>query len=246
MQNTNKFYLVDASQIQMTKQRDFEYQFRNQPPTLTQQKTLDRKMQDIINDETISEDEKVNRYNNTLASYLTNIQQQSHKPPMPHKETIQNIEKSDDIDPILPISERFKKKAKSLLTYLSNTGALTFNKIGETQINGKSIPGSNISDMLNQAVNSYSKTQAVGWDDFQALLNESNAPKSLLKKDLQQNTISANNQKDLDFFDTPDAAFHTPQAGALDQGNSPNKTPNHNKRRRHYRQQRKYWENHDQ
>ena len=52
---------------------------------------------------------------------------------------------------------------------------------GEIAIKSEKIPNSNISDLLNKAINPYHKVdQLAGWEKFQSLLKETNVPRSLV------------------------------------------------------------------
>lgn len=199
MQNTKKFYLIDSSNIDqlLNKHQSKE---RLKPIQKKELSRLDELMSDIISNPSLTDSEKVTEYNKVLAEFqdvaVINPKTLKHTTQLtiPTTSTTTNTEDLEEKDSkeheyLLRILKGNNKKVKDLMKILNNSNQIKLTNKGEVIIKDKKIPNSNITDLLNRAVNSkQSKVNSIitpAWNEFQELLEELNIPKSIVKKQQQ-------------------------------------------------------------
>ena len=119
LQNATKFYLVDPSQIKQGESDENEFKKRTKPLHSKELQSLDKRMLAIINDSTLSTDQKVNRYNSVLAQFQTassttqnpfSINFTNTTPQSLAKEFIP----TGNYDPLFGIPKQYKTKANRI------------------------------------------------------------------------------------------------------------------------------------
>jgi len=113
-------------------------------------------MSEILNDNTLSEDEKVTAYNNALTNYqelktTTYKKISSTRLPTLSKNSEPQLKETESLtsyNPLLAIPQRFKTKASQLWDILKKDGKVSVNDAGQVTINGNQLLGSNLSDLL--------------------------------------------------------------------------------------------------
>ena len=189
---TQKFYLIDASQLKQLLESDANFKERSKPLPLREMQTLDNEMLHVVNDPSLSTDDKVHAYNTILTKYqsINSARTPSKAITFDSEERANNIpEERVDYNPLLGISSQYQNKAKTLWSLLKHKIKVMPN--GEISINGNIIHKSNISDLLNKAVNSRLKPRNLpGWDQFNSIVEEENIPKSLLNTRYSASRIS--------------------------------------------------------
>ena len=185
MNESKKFFLVDAGQI---KKLDSIPSERSKPITEKELTKLDHKMLQIINLPSLSEEEKIKRYNQTLTEFLDLKQSKPSKPVIDTTDKLikkENTEKAASYDPMLGVSKTYRGKAEKLFSYLQQSHKMSVDDKGEVTIKGSKLPGSNITDMITKAVTPNSKLNHLpGWNQFHSFLLESNVPRTLLHQGL--------------------------------------------------------------
>ena len=227
MSEAKKYLLIDANnanQISRILENNLNKSSqRLLSPLKREVNNLDKMMAEVAQDQTLSADERVDMYEKHLNNFLTHRSLASRplaKPQNNQTVTKPKINPADD-DHLLPIPKTFKNKANSLYTYLKKL-PITYSKAGEVIINGNTVKNSNISDLLNAAVNSKAVGEyTTGWHEFQQFLRENNVPKSLLARNV---ALTIN---DVEPFSSPQSQFNTPK----DVYTTP-KTSKRNKRKR--------------
>lgn len=182
-----KFLLVDASNIDKLFKSQ-EHKERLTPMVNKELKHLDRLLLEIINNNTLSEEEKVVKYNKVLAEFQS-VSKEAIKPILkksiveaPKQAETTEVKKST-YNPTIGITQRYKSKAETLMSLLRGSGAIDVSNTGEVIIKNEKIPYSNISDLLNKAINpQYNIDRTPGWEKFESLLTDLNVPQSLLGK----------------------------------------------------------------
>lgn len=222
MSEAKKYLLIDANNTQtISKILSTNMNHNSQRLTTPYKRevtNLDTTMSEIAQDQTLSPDEKVDKYEKYLNEYL-NLRSLAGRPTaavnsVQPKEIKQDKTKAQfTIDSfLLPIPKTLKTKARSLYSYLEQL-PLDVLSSGQISINGKQIADSNISDLLNVAVNTRAvDKQVAGWDQFQKFLLDNNVPKSLLAKNVS-NTIKKKDTRattQSGFF-TPTVQYNTPR-----------------------------------
>lgn len=197
MNNAKKFYLLDASQVKLPENKPAIAETaatvaeRIKPIKKRETESLDKLMFEIANAESLSDEEKVNRYNAVLANFRV------HYNSAPQKQSWNDDSKNlsaapsqrprgktsdleDGYDAMISVGKNYQPRARKVLKLLEERGKMSVSKNGEIVIDGKPVPSSNISDLLNASVNrkAYSE-EIIGLDTFRALMDEANVPKTL-------------------------------------------------------------------
>ena len=68
-------------------------------------------------------------------------------------------------------------KAEKLMSWLDKHSNLTWEEDGTVKVYGKPLPGSNIIDLVNEAVRQRKHSEPEGWRTFAQTLKESNVPR---------------------------------------------------------------------
>lgn len=187
MTDARKFLLVDPSSMNRMSEL-FQTDQRLQPLRTTEIKRLDGQMLDIVNDQFLSEEAKVKKYNSALAEFQNLARVIPKKYDYSEHKTGESkaLEKDKSelkANHLVGIGKPYQKKANDLLELLSNFKGFKVNKTGEIQIGENELKGSNIADFLNKAVNPKAKVQYLsGWDKFQSLMSRVNVPQSLVSR----------------------------------------------------------------
>ena len=205
MNHAKKFYLIDASQLKQlhdqqpnvtSGQPKSSSTERNKTFAKRELDSLDSKLLDIINNYTLTPDEKVDQYSKALTEHTIMRQTYTSTP----AETTPTVTKQSLYNPLLGISKIYQKKARELLEMLQKSGTLSVSSNGEVAIDNTTLPGSKISDLLNASVNQKAKNreQTTGFADFVNLIDRINVPQTLITKDLKVPQFSQSLYSDSD------------------------------------------------
>ena len=192
-------------------------------PKITATANLQNQMSSVLNNDDLSETEKSQQFGETLQKF-----QLAHKKALgeTRPKLMLNNAKTEDTDDdqnrileSVPITMR--RRAKLLLNVLKNHPTLTWDKQGVVSVDGKPIPGSNIIDLVNDALRQRKGFEPKGWEHFFQGLREVNVPQDYIgnKKRwtwLQKKRKLSSPDTDEEEDDTTDA-FETPRL--------PKKTP---------------------
>lgn len=182
LHETKKFYLDDASELKNpTLSPNVNFKERTKPLINKELHYLDQIMSSIINNETLSQEDKVREYNKALAKY----QETRENINQPLNLNLNNVTSEiKKYNPLFGISKIYKNKANQLWSLLENNDDLRVQDNGEVIIKDRRIQGSNLSDLINTAVNKKFKGYHLpGWSDFQQLLIQGNIPRSIISTD---------------------------------------------------------------
>lgn len=185
MAEGNKFLLLDANEADKLF-RKYQTTDRLAPPEKRELFSLDTAMLRVINDKNMTQEEKVKIYNSTLSKFQSvkdYIPSQPPPPPSSNSTTDQRSKTHSDYKPTTGIAKQFHKKANELLAFLRRSGKVNVTGTGELIVKGETLTGSNVSDLLNKAINVKAKIdKPLGWGRFMEVVVEENVPKSLLSK----------------------------------------------------------------
>ena len=78
------------------------------------------------------------------------------------------------------LPQKFRNKGAALMERINKSNALNYNKRGELIYKGQTIPGSHISDLVNDAIRRRKNFNPTGWQVFARALQELNFPKDLI------------------------------------------------------------------
>ena len=89
---------------------------------------------------------------------------------------------------IATVPQKSKSRARALLDLLSQTD-ISWNSDGECVLDGKSVQGSNICDLLKCVLLNYKTFQPKGYDEFIQALASNNVPETLIMNTSCRNDI---------------------------------------------------------
>ena len=135
---------------------------------------LDEEMENILRRSDINDSEKITLYNQVLQRYLEYQERpKQDTPPTPIAKDLK-----EEIFMTVPVN--LKRKAEALLTRVQNDPNITWNERGEFIYQGQIVPGSNMTDLINDALRQRKTFQPHGWRDFARALRHSNVPQDLV------------------------------------------------------------------
>lgn len=138
--------------------------------------SLDKNLQDIINNDTLTDDAKVTFYNQTFSKFRDLYKKKDL--PVEPIETVGLKQNSSNVMSdqlfLAPIPKLYQNKARNLLNFLRSKAGFNIGENGDLSINGQGLSESNITDLLNKAVNPRNKLREdlAGWDTFKSYLQE--------------------------------------------------------------------------
>ena len=161
-------------------------------------------MSNILQREGMSDDQKQKLFNAELERYLELRQQKdSH---IPNVRVIDNEKGQQQAQPetqlsdavvVEPVPKTMRPRATALLNWLkTRPEVVTWDKTGQVKIEGETIPDSNISDLVSDAMRSRKNFNPIGSKEFFQALSKLNVPKDLVRnqerwKQLMGETSSA-------------------------------------------------------
>lgn len=154
---------------------------RLQPLEKKELTRLDREMADILNNEALSAERKVAKYNEILSKFQQNYSQETTSSAISTDGNKTERTVSPDYF-LFGIPKTYKNKANELKALLQNSEHIKWNSAGTIFLDGKELQGSNISDYINNAINPQSKLGNLPhWSEFYNKLQVINVPKSILR-----------------------------------------------------------------
>ena len=145
----------------------------------------DTQMSDILQRDDVSDDEKQKLFNAYFERFLE-LRRQKETPSPVNKEEQRAEPQLSDADVVEPIPRTMRPRAKALLSRLkAKPDVITWDKTrtGQVKIEGETIPGSNISDLVSDAMRSRRNFNPTGAKEFFEALNKLNVPKDLARNE---------------------------------------------------------------
>ena len=164
-------------------------------PAATTLARLDEEMKQIMDNKMLNEDEKMKLYNNVLQQFMLTKSQAMRERVVPVKwtetrsenEQLSSRSRSDDVeteimtrDIVRSLPQKFRNKGAALMDRINKSTALNYNRRGELVYKGQTIPGTHISDLVNDVIRRRKNFNPTGWQTFAAALQELNFPKDLI------------------------------------------------------------------
>ena len=151
-------------------------------PKITTTANLQNQMSSVLSNDYLSETEKSQKFGETLQKF-----QFAHKKAMGEtrpkiidpKESM-NIDTEDQNHILESVPITMRRKAKLLLNVLKNHPHLSWDKQGIVSVDGKPISGSNIIDLVNDALRHRKGFEPKGWESFFQGLREVNVPQDYI------------------------------------------------------------------
>ena len=146
-------------------------------------------MSNILQREGMSDDQKQKLFNAELERYLELRQQKESQ--IPNIRVIDNEKGQQQAQPetqlsdavvVEPVPKTMRPRATALLNWLkTRPEVVTWDKTGQVKIEGETIPDSNISDLVSDAMRSRKNFNPTGSKEFFQALSKLNVPKDLVR-----------------------------------------------------------------
>ncbi len=193
MRFTQKMALVPVERVEKSSSSQSASPVALPRDLLKEQLTsLDQKMKLILDNTSLSVEEKVNEYNRVLEDYLLFADKYYERKEIHHPEKRLSIESDDDeedtnhetdtvkIKLLSSLPPLYRKHGESILHHLKQQG-IKWDASGTVFHNGNQLQGSNIIDLMHYILRRRKKNikQPVGLDTFKVILKSANLPRKL-------------------------------------------------------------------
>ena len=169
--------LVPEEALQRYKQR----QRLETSPLMGTMMHKDTHISDILQRDDVSDDEKQKLFNAYFERFLELRRQKETPTPVKKEEQRAEPQLSND-DVVESIPKTMRPRATALLSRLkAKPDVITWDKTGQVKIEGETIPGSNISDLVSDAMRSRKNFNPTGSKEFFQALSKMNVPKDLVR-----------------------------------------------------------------
>ena len=159
----------------------------DQPPTTDVLLSLDDELRHVLDRRDMSAEDKVLQYNQLLQKHWTF--QTSHKtppttgvpatsPPPPPAPPVMVDATIEEVVKSLP--KTFPRKGRLLMERIQRNPDMGWTERGELVIKGESVPGTNLTDLVNDVVRHRKNFTPQGWQAFATGLGASNVPQDLV------------------------------------------------------------------
>ena len=183
MEYAKKMALVDPRVLESVPSQP-----RSSNPIVNIMRRLDDKMRSILDRGDLSDREKVVLYNQVLMRYNVFSNKSSQQPvrvtiakaSVKEDEEVKETRAEPGVENEIvdSVPKSLKPKARRLLDKIK--GTVSWNDRGEMVYRNVSVPGSNIVDLVNDALRKRKSFQPVGWKTFARGLKDVNAPMDLV------------------------------------------------------------------
>ena len=141
----------------------------------------DTQISDILQRDDVPDDEKQKLFNAYFKRFLELRRQKETPTPVKKEEQRAEPQLSDD-DVVESIPKTMRPRATALLSRLkAKPNVIMWDKTGQVKIEDETIPGSNISDLVSDAMRSRKNFNPTGSKEFFQALSKMNVPKDLVR-----------------------------------------------------------------
>ena len=197
MDSIHKMVLIDPVRLGNLEQKTIRYSLPD--PTLNALQRGQESMSQILQLDDMSNEERVNAYNEAQRKFLLQQKKYLYKKKKPvsvvvknlpelEKSPAENIETTDDATPdeieeniIDSVPSSMKQRAKSLIKMIKSGTDMTWNDKGELVYKDQVVPGTNIVDLVNDALRKRKHFEPRGWETFTSGLRELNVPQDIVR-----------------------------------------------------------------
>ena len=188
------------------------------PPLTAQVNQLDSEMNSLLKRQDMTQDEKVKLYDQTLQRYLTYYDKRMQKPvrvSMVHPEPVETEEIEDKLpeeseppgeienDILESVPATMKSRALQLVKKLkANKDVVGWNDHGQMVFEGRTIPGTNVIDLVNDTLRQRKNFNPAGWQLFAKALGRLNVPEGIIRNEERLNMFKAYRNKPSDIITT--------------------------------------------
>ena len=185
-------------------------------PILSNMLQSDTQMLNVLQRDGLSDDQKQKLFNAELERYLELRQQKDSQIPnvrvaKDEKEKPAAEPAMPDADIVEPMPRYIRERATSPLNRLkARPEVITWDKAGQVKIEGETIPNSNISDLVSDAMRSRKDFNPTGAKEFFQALSKLNVPKDLVRNQNRWKQLD-----DTSYVGTPISADRYPTLNKL-------------------------------
>ena len=226
MEHAKKMVLVDPRMLE-SMQAPKDTTTYKQPESVVIDMTvrsLQEGMQKLLNNPTVSDEEKAKLYGHYLQEYLTmkNKQTQVYRsaaapqpsptpapapgaspagPTASGAAAAPGVDDAIEREILLSVPKTMQKQASMLVERIKQDPRLDWNKRGELVVQGASVPNTNVVDLVNDVLRKRKGFDPVGWEIFARQLRRSNIPQDIVRNQARWRYM----QKDplSDFMESP-------------------------------------------
>jgi hypothetical protein len=139
---------------------------------------LDKLMLKVLNDTSLTDNEKWTQYNQVLQSYLFKSEQLRKPLKLPISEQIETSKKKDNLKHVIlsSVPNKYKEKARQLYTFLREEPTVEWSQQGLVKIIGHELKSSSIVDLVNDLLRHRKNSNPNGWQHFALSLGKLNVP----------------------------------------------------------------------
>ena len=175
------------------------------PPLTAQVKQLDSEMDSLLRRQDMTQDEKVKLYDQTLQRYLTYYDKRMQKPvrvsvvppkPIETEETGEELPEEPEPpgeiekDILESVPATMKSRALQLVKKLkANKDVVGWNDHGQMVFEGRTIPGTNVIDLINDSLRQRKNFNPAGWQLFAKALGRMNVPEGIIRNEERLNMV---------------------------------------------------------
>ena len=185
------------------------------PPLTAQVNHLDTEMSNVLQRQDMTQDEKAKFYDQTLQRYLTYYDKRMQKPirvsvvpptPVETEETeTEELPKEPEPpgeiekDILESVPATMKLRALQLVKKLkANKDVVGWNDHGQMVFEGRTIPGTNVIDLINDTLRQRKNVNPAGWQLFAKALGRLNVPERIIRNEERPNMVKAYRNKSTD------------------------------------------------
>ena len=158
-------------------------------PIMSNMMHKDTQMLNVLQRDGMSDDQKQKLFNAKLERYLELRQQKDSQ--IPSVRVVKDEKEQPVPEPAMPnagvvdsMPPYIRQRATSLLNRLkARPEVITWDKTGQVKIEGETIPNSNISDLVSDAMRSRKDFNRTGAKEFFQALSKLNVPKDLVRNE---------------------------------------------------------------
>lgn len=208
MEHVKKMVLVDPRQLRESLQAPEAVSESRQAIGVTQPESipidltlrgLEEGLRNILHRSDLPEDRRADLYGHYLQQYLTMKKKQTQVYRRPTHVTLSSAnslaeevprsggvtadgaEDAIEKEIVASAPKNLQRQAQLLTRRIKDSGGFGWNALGELIVDGASIPGSNVVDLVNDALRKRKDNNPTGWKDFARKLREINVPSELVR-----------------------------------------------------------------
>lgn len=204
MKHSRKMFLIPEEMMRLIQDKTMI----QTSPLIKSMSSLNQQMNNILDDASMPAEMKIKNHDQMFQRYLNyQKQQENHIPTVkihssveskPQEPQLQKPQDGpsenkpiSDTEILDTVPKRFRPQAEGLLRWMKKSPeAVQWDDKGEVILDGKSIRGSSISDLINDSLRTRKGFNPTGRDDFTQVLAKLNTPEDFVRNDDRRKLMS--------------------------------------------------------